>query len=47
MLVILACAYGLRRTVACSIPGSLMLSVQFALPVRSAGSSLRRTLLPT
>src|SRR5215213_2090232 len=32
---------------ACSIPGSLMLSVQFARPVTKAGSSLRGTPPPT
>src|SRR5215207_2570946 len=46
MAVILACAYGLRRTARCSIPGSLMSSVKVARPVSSAGSSLRGTLLP-
>src|ERR671917_704478 len=47
MDVILACAYGLRSNVACSIPGSLMLSVQLARPVTRAGSSLRGTPPPT
>src|SRR5215212_184353 len=30
----------------CSMPGSLMLSVQLACPVKNAGSSLRGTLFP-
>src|SRR5215203_6421606 len=47
MDVILACAYGLRIKTACSIPGSLMLSVQVARPVTRAGSSLRSTPPPT
>src|ERR671912_1455187 len=45
--VIFACAKGLRSTAMCSIPGSLMLSVQLALPVTRAGSSLRGTPPPT
>jgi hypothetical protein len=46
MLVIFACAMGLRTSAKCSIPGSLMLSVQVAFPVRKAESSLRGTLVP-
>src|SRR5215204_5602948 len=45
--VIFACAYGLRMNTACSIPGSVMLSVQVARPVTRAGSSLRSTPPPT
>ncbi len=40
--VIRACAYGLRRNAMCSMPGSLMLSVQLVWPVMSRSSSLRR-----
>src|SRR5918998_2221407 len=43
---ILAWAWGLRRSAKWSIPGSRMSSVKSACPVRSAGSSLRSTLLP-
>src|ERR687890_2865097 len=45
--VILACANGLRSRAKWSMPGSLMLSVQFARPVTRAGSSLRGTPPPT
>ena len=44
--VILACAYGLRRKAMCSMPGSVMLSVQLVWPVISRASSLRRRALP-
>src|ERR687893_913726 len=43
---ILAWACGLRRSAKWSIPGSRMSSANSACPVRSAGSSLRSTLLP-
>src|SRR5918994_6319799 len=46
-LVIFAWAKGLRSTAMCSVPGSLMLSVQLARPVTRAGSSLRGTPPPT
>ncbi len=42
MLVILACANGLRTIAMCSIPGSWMLSVHRVRPVISRWSSLRR-----
>src|SRR5215204_4373928 len=45
--VIFACAKGLRMNTACSIPGSVMLSVQLARPVTRAGSSLRHRPPPT
>ena len=44
--VILACAYGLRRNAMCSMPGSLMLSVQLVWPVISLASSLRSLAWP-
>src|SRR5271157_3325467 len=44
--VIRACAYGLRRKAMCSIPGSVMLSVQLVWPVMRRSSSLRRRALP-
>src|SRR6266496_2273725 len=45
--VIRACAYGLRRKAMCSIPGSVMLSVQLVWPVMRRSSSLRRRALPS
>ena len=45
--VIRACANGLRRNARCSMPGSVMLSVQWVRPVISRASSLRRRARPT
>ncbi len=45
--VIRACAYGLRRKAMCSMPGSVMLSVQLVWPVISRASSLRRRPWPS
>ena len=41
MLVMVACANGLRTIARCSIPGRVMLSVQRVRPVISRSSSLR------
>ena len=46
MLVIVACANGLRTIARCSMPGSWMLSVHLVRPVISRWSSLRRRALP-
>ena len=46
MDVMVACAKGLRTIARCSIPGSVMLSVQRVRPVMSRWSSLRRRSLP-
>ena len=46
MLVMVACANGLRTIARCSIPGSAMLSVQRVRPVISRWSSLRRRSRP-
>ena len=46
MLMILACANGLRTMARCSIPGRVMLSVQRVRPVISRWSSLRRRSRP-
>ncbi len=46
MLVIVACANGLRTIARCSIPGRTMLSVQRVRPVISRWSSLRRRSRP-
>jgi hypothetical protein len=45
--VIRADANGLRRIAMCSMPGSVMLSVQLVRPVMSRASSFRRRAAPT
>src|SRR5215471_9009405 len=45
--VIFACANGLRTNAMCSMPGSLMLSVQLVCPVMSLASSFRSLALPS
>lgn len=47
ILVILAWASGLRTTTMCTIPGSMMLSVQRVRPVISRASSLRLRARPS
>src|SRR5262245_32295439 len=46
ILVIFAWACGLRRMVACSMPGRLMSKLYFALPVDLAAPSRRECFLP-
>ena len=47
MLVMRACAIGLRRIARCSMPGSVMFSVHIVRPVMSRASSLRSRGVPT
>ena len=44
--MIVACAYGLRTSDAQTMPGMVMSSMNWDLPVRSLASSLRATGLP-